>query len=197
MNTQEIAQALWTRRQQNPIVMQGELQAQLGGEGFAEAVANRWVVPDYDTGGLTVTLNAAQAQSLQQAATPTNESVDPAHAVAQHHASRPLYELNYPGTGHDGGSSGARSPRPAAPVSPTTPSSPQRSTPPQIGDDVLVAEEGQSYTGKVQQLKPDGRYTLSFGSTKPAKLRDYGPDELRMVGAAAPQTGQGAPVPHA
>ena len=188
MNTQEIAQALWTRRQQNPIVMQGELQAQLGGEGFAEAVANRWVVPDYDTGGLTVTLNAAQAQSLQQAA--QQESVDPAHNTALSHASRPLQELNYPGTGHDGG---ARMPRPAAPTSPT----PKQAAPPQIGDDVMVAEEGQSYTGKVQTVKPDGRYTLSFGNTKPPKMRDYSPEELRMVGAAAPQTGQGAPVPHA
>jgi hypothetical protein len=194
MNTQEIANALWTRRQQNPIVMQGELQAQLGGEGFAEAVANRWVVPDYDTGGLTVTLNAAQAQSLEAAAKATHESVSESHDLALRHSGRTLMEINAPGLGPNSG--GAAMPRPPAPATPTTPIT-QQTKRPQIGDDVMVAEQGKSFTGKVQTMKPDGRYVLSFGNTKPPMDRDYGPDELRMVAAAAPGTGQGAPVPHA
>jgi hypothetical protein len=191
MTTQEIAQALWTRRQQNPIVMQGELQAQLGGEGFAEAVANRWVVPDFDTGGLTVTLNAAQAQDLQQAAVKT-EAVDTAHDAAQAHANRQLMELNIPGIG--AGSGGSTMPNPPRPSTPTAPKMSQTKSP-QIGDDVMVAEQGKSFTGKVQSVRPDGRYILSFGNTKPAKARDYTANELRPVANANVSVGAGAPVP--
>jgi biotin-(acetyl-CoA carboxylase) ligase len=51
------------------IVQSGELQAEIGAEGFAEALRRRWVVPDYaETGALQVTNLAAQIQEIEAVA---------------------------------------------------------------------------------------------------------------------------------
>lgn len=71
---------------------------------------------------------------------------------------------------------------------------------PGIGDEVVVAEGGKTYTAAVQAKNPDGTYKLSFGPTGRPGRDAFKPTELRVTKrgtptpAAAPQSPL-APVP--
>jgi hypothetical protein len=53
----------------------------------------------------------------------------------------------------------------------------------QVGDTVLVAEDGQVYNAVVQGQRPDGSYILSFGDKKPRAggEKPYKAEELKAV----------------
>jgi hypothetical protein len=52
---------------------------------------------------------------------------------------------------------------------------------PGIGDSVVVAENGKTFTGTVGSVN-NGRYTLTFGGPeKPVGQREYDEKEVRMV----------------
>lgn len=78
---------------------------------------------------------------------------------------------------------------------------------PEIGDEVVVAENGQTFQGIVQSKAADGKMKISFGGQKPPQEREYDATEVKMVGkgaspAAAPRatvasTPVSAPAPAA
>lgn len=53
-----------------------------------------------------------------------------------------------------------------------------RQAPVAVGADVRVVENGKEYVGKVSQVKPDGKYAVSFAADKPAVARDYDKTEV-------------------
>lgn len=199
MNTQQLARTLLNRRNaMSPIVMPGEIIGAVGSEHMQEALQRRWLVPNGETGFLQVSTDMNRVQEMRDLSEkcdkckcaecacveslPTNESRE---AVMGHAGMKSaIYELLSPGTGHDSGSplsSGASSappPRPA-PTAPTS-SNPAMNSQPKIGDEVMVAEDGKTYTGRVASLE-GGRYKLSFGAQKPVNPRDYTAAEVRMT----------------
>lgn len=204
MNTQQLARTILNRRNaMSPIITSGEMLASVGADHMQEALQRRWLVPNGETGYLQVSTDMNRVQEMRdlsekcdkckcaecacQEALPTNES---RNAVMAHAGVKPaLYELLSPGTGHDSGSpltgnSGGLPP--TQPAQAPTSSTPLANAKPAIGDEVMVAEDGKTFTGRVSSLS-GGRYRLSFGAEKPKNTRDYTENEVRMtqkVGAA-------------
>lgn len=188
MNTQEIAQTILERRNRmNPVIMNGEMIGLLGAEGMQEALQRRWLVPDMDTGHLQVSNDLAVVEELRSvAATPApkqEESIvaDPTHNIALSHAHRCIDELLAPGTGHDNSAPF----RPQAPATPASTRPAAATTPAGVGDEVLVAEGGKTYTGTIGAVGNDGKYKVTFGTEKPPVNRDYGMNEFQVTKRAA------------
>jgi hypothetical protein len=190
MNTKEIAQTILDRRNRmNPVVMNGEMIAALGSDGMSEALQRRWLVPNVETGHLQVSTDMQVVEELRtiaDAPAPEAESVQEGatHNMALDHAHRErgmLTELMAPMTGHDNSAPF----RPKAPASPAAPSStaPQAGGVggPGVGDEVIVAEAGRTYTGTVGAVGTDGKFKVSFGNEKPPVNRDYGTNELKIT----------------
>jgi hypothetical protein len=195
--TQEIAQTILDRRNRmNPVIMNGEMIASLGAEGMQEALQRRWLVPDTETGHLQVSNDLASVEELRTAAgTPAPKQVesvvvDETHNIALSHAHRNIDELLAPGTGHD--NSAPFRPRipnspvasPAAPAAPAA--APGAAPAAGIGDEVLVAEGGKTYTGTIGAVGNDGKFKLTFGMEKPPVTRDYGQNEFKVTKKATP-----------
>lgn len=202
MNTIVVARKLNERRlRPNPVMTTGEIISTIGAEGMQEAINRNWLVPDLDTGFMMVNMNAGKLAEVEEACR-CPECKKPECNCESLKAERSQASLrvmplgireNWAGFGVGGGSNGGiggggvggaapMMPRPQ-PASPTTPPDKRN---PQIGDDVMLADEGQTYTGKVSTVGQDGRYRLSFGNNKPRMDREYGPEEIRLVGQAAP-----------
>jgi hypothetical protein len=49
----------------NPTVMQGEMNAVLGEDGLGEAIARRWLVPNYESGYLQVSPSGSIVEEMQ------------------------------------------------------------------------------------------------------------------------------------
>ena len=106
-------------------------------------------------------------------------------ALAHAHRHFPIQEIAPPATG-----------KPAVAMTPSVPATTPVTTaaatghlPPDanIGDEVIVASEGQTYTAKVARKSPDGTYSLSFGNKGPRDgTRPYKPSEFKVTGVAAP-----------
>lgn len=194
MKHEQIASVLMARRNSMaPVLMQGDLQQSLGSDGMAEALRLRWVQPNMDTGHLQITNNQNDVNAMRKLAT---ESVvappapDAAHGIAMSHAGRRrtgqvISEVGSPGTGNSSpGFSPNPPPPPPAKPTPPPPAPAEKSGGMGVGDNVMVAEDGKTYQGRVQSMKPDGKFVLSFGAAKPQRPRDYDKTELRMIGAA-------------
>jgi len=197
MKHEQIASVLMARRNSMaPVLMQGDLQQSLGSEGMAEAMRLRWVQPNYDTGHLQITGDQNAVDTMRKLAT---ESVvepaapDAAHGIAMSHAGRRrtgqvISEVGSPGTGNPapGFSPNPPTPPPGKPTPPPTqPAKGGGPAGPAIGDSVMVAEDGKTYQGRVQSMKQDGKFVISFGAEKPRSPRDYAKDEVRLMQAAA------------
>ena len=202
MKTQELAQALLARRNSmSPIILPGEMLAAIGNDAMHEALQRRWLVPNTDTGMLQVTTDMAQVLAMRetadncpvckqkecqcQPAAPRLES----HDYSVGHASRHpnfLHELLAPATGHDSAASTPTAPAavgtPLPPRAPTAPLPPaMQARKPGIGDSVVVAENGKTFTGTVGSVQ-NGRYKITFGGTeKPGGQRDYAENEVRLT----------------
>ena len=178
----------------NTMVTTGELVNLIGSEGIQEALQNRWIVPDMDTGFLSLNTNGGKMQELENACVcpscqglsceckPVFESISesmPSH-MRESFAGPGLTSPSKTSSASPMSGPSPSFPRPQ-PASPTTPV--ENSTP-QIGDSVVIADQGKDYTGRVASVGQDGRYKLSFGATKPGMDRDYNPNELRKVSDA-------------
>lgn len=171
----------------------GELLNLIGNDGIQEALQNRWIVPDMDTGLLTLNLGGGKLQELAQACVCACGKTDcscEAISDSKQTSTMPMreafagYGLPHPNAG-GGTPPPPMLPRPQAAASPTptTPAGPQ-AKPPQIGDQVMVADENKTFTGTVGVVGQDGRYRIKFGNDKPPMDREYNANELRLVGQA-------------
>lgn len=184
------------RRRASPVVMNGEVIEAIGADGLQSALEHRWLVPDPESGFLQVTAESTRVAEIEEvAATPaveesTTASSDALATLVMEHAGRSygnLSEVGAPGTGKPGPGYTPTAPAASAPVVP--PAAPTPTTAPRtsagIGDDVTVAEEGRSYTGKVSSRDPaTGQMRISFGpDQRPTVDRAYRDDEVQRTGA--------------
>jgi len=134
---------------------------ELLGEDYGTAINLGWLVPDYDTGLVAVTFRrdtldemrrlAAEDTTQPPAPQVTNESwrsFGPARTNEREYVIENNVVTESFGT-----------PTPAVGGQDAT----------GIGDDVVVADGGKSYTGTVSGKNPDGTFSVSFGADKPAK----------------------------
>lgn len=171
----------------------GELINLIGSDGIQEALLNRWLVPDPDTGFLTLNTGGGKLQELESACHCYCGKTDCACAME---TEKPLMHTiplreNFAGFGipHPAPSAGITvntpvMPRQQAPQAPTSPA-PQSNGAPQIGDSVMVGENGKTFNGVVGTVGQDGRYKISFGNDKPPMDREYSANELRLINKQA------------
>ncbi len=180
MTTADIARTLLAS---TSLVAAPQLREKLGQAGYTEALRRCWIAGEPETGLIQITRRNDRLEAMRAEA----KSAPLPEAVA----------VGVPGRTYFG--EAAPMPinlvaRPAE-VSPTAPpvgnpsSSNPSTTPPgaNIGDQVTVAENGQTYSARIQAKQPDGKFKLSFGGTKPT--RDvYASNEMQVVGTPAAPT---------
>lgn len=176
MTTADIARTLLASP---ALVAARVLQEKLGQAGYTEAIRRCWIAGEPDTGLIQVTRR--------------NDRLEAMRALAQ---TAPLGEtvaVGVPGRTYFGEAAPtpinlvARPPE-ASPVAPPVGNPPNASTTPaggaNIGDQVTVAENGQTYSARIQAKEADGKFKLSFGGTRPG--RDvYASNEIQVVGKPA------------
>lgn len=195
MNTQNIASYLLERRRRtSPVVFNGDVLQAIGPDGLQEALRRRWLLVDTDTGHLQVTHLQAHVQEMEAAAgtpqTPKAEACcESAEVVLIHANRRRIDEIAAPATGKPAPALTSGTPAPSTP----TAAAPRQPTPAPtsgaatgneelgVGDEVVIAQEGRTYTGRVSARTPQGRYRVSFGPDRPALNRDYEPGEVRRT----------------
>ena len=177
MKESEVAHKILNRRNSvSPIIMIGELQESLGQAGYELAMNNGWVVPNYDSGELSVTESQEKLEQLRKLAASHTESV--VAPIPTNNIYRRFGNL--------------------IPVSQVVEafSTPTQGGNVEIGDEVVVAEDGQPVKAVVKSRKPDGSFELSFGdNSKPRVQRTYKSEELKKTlsgPAAAPAAAPGS-----
>jgi hypothetical protein len=206
----EIATTILERRQRmNPTVMQGEMNAVLGEDGLGEAIARRWLVPNYESGYLQVSPSGSVVEEMQAIAampdpTPAPDTLGESRALCQQHAIRGrcdigeatfLSEIAAPATGRPSpgfvqaaapGTPTTPAPAPAAPAAAPPPASPGGAAAGgnAVGEDVSVVQDGKTYQGKVASVN-NGKYRLSFAGPARPQDREYGSNEINRVQPAA------------
>lgn len=147
------------------------LKADLG-EGYALALTKRWIVPDPETGD--VSINRQKRDEMNEAAKTIVKATE-----------APKYSPFYRSFSTS---------RPVAEAVSTQPVYPNREDA-DVGAEVVVAENGKTYTAAVKAKNPDGTYTLSFGGDKPTNTtRTYKREELNItkkIGGTAPRAAGG------
>lgn len=198
MNTHELAKKILERRNRmNPVIMSGEMIAEIGSDGMLEAQQRRWLVPNIDTGHLQVSTDLRVVEEMRALAEKEGDEkheegckcdkckkdMHESHDLTLRHAHRNIDELMAPMTGHDN----------SAPFKPVAPAAPTASTMPNggaggpgVGDEVIVAENGKDFTGTIGAVGQDGKYTMTFGANKPAQNRAYGSNEFKVTKKATP-----------
>lgn len=212
MNHNEIAKSLLAYRNSTSLMMPGPLAAEIGSEAVQEAFRLGWLQPDMESGYIQLTTEATRLHQMRELAEqpgvdkgtpPAMEAVSPGRAFAMNHAGRRLHEsyLGYSGSSTSGGAPGSGQPAnpPAATQQPPNATMNRPGSDYMVGEDVLVAEEGKSYSAKVQSKNADGTYKLSFGPNRPAQQdRLFRKEEMQRVAAGQPgqpsQPGQPAPI---
>lgn len=188
-----VARKLHERRfRTSPVVTTGEMLNLIGSDGLQEALLNRWVVPENESGMLMLNMHGGKMIELENACRCRCGSLDCAcgpETIGESMTAMPMREafagfgLERPPAAGNPTPTQAVMPRPQQPMGPTAAvSAPANS--PQIGDEAMVTEQNKTFTGKVASVSQDGRYRLSFGSDKPSMDRDYGFNELRVVDKA-------------
>jgi hypothetical protein len=168
MNLTPVARALLASPSfANPRV----LHEQLGGEAYREALRLGWLQPEPETGAVTVSTRLDHHRAMQEAATLTADERQAAATTdtAMADPTRGFY--------------GEQTVTPTLVMREAVDPTNDPEKPAEIGDQVTVAEGGQTYQARVQAKNQDGTVKLSFGATKPN--RDvFKPEEVRVVGRA-------------
>ena len=185
-----VARKLHERRYRaNPLVTTGEMINLIGGDGLKEALLNRWIVPDMETGFLSLNSNGGKMQELESACVcacgKTECACTPIAESAQVYT-MPMRE-NFAGPGLSSpsqASSTPTGPAPAAPMMPRsqTPTGPASVGPapkaPRVGDPAVVEQDGKTYQGEVSNVETDGRVRMRWTGDRPSGDRAYGPNEF-------------------
>lgn len=195
MTKNEIAKVILERRaRMTHVVLPGEINAAIGADGVSEALRDRWLVPDTDSGYLMVTSEPAKVQEMiDLAGTKPEDALKPApivvtdsHAISLAHTKRRdvIQEVAAPMTGQPSpGLSSIAEPQPpmnpAQPAAQTTGASGLN-----VGSAVTVARQGVAANGVIEKLLPDGRYSIGYGAdvkNKPPGDNVFSKDEMTLV----------------
>jgi hypothetical protein len=123
------------------------------GESYGEALSCGWLVPDYDTGLLVVTNDQTRINEMETlAATVPAKPAEQACCESWRSFGPARTNLLEVIIENDA----------------------------TVGDDVVVAENGKSFSGVVKSIKPDGTYEVSFAGDKPGKT-SFTTEELKVT----------------
>lgn len=182
----KVARKLHERRwRSSPVMTTGELLNLIGSEGIREALDRRWIVPDNDTGFLTLNIDGGKLAELESACVCACGKVEcncTALAESVQMTSMPMREtfaafgVTRPGITNSGGQN-MQAPMTPRSQTPTTPASTDTNTP-RMGDPAVVEHGGQTYTGEISGFESDGRIRLRWKGSKPPEDRAYGPNEF-------------------
>lgn len=202
MTKPEIAKAILERRNRmTHVILPGEIRGVLGADGVEEALKQRWLVPDMDTGFLCATNDLGKVDEMRKLAAMPAEQYRPepivvpeSHEAALWHTKRRLNEVAAPGTGGQSpGLTSISQPNPVAPAAaapaaaPAAPATaPATGTPAgyPIGTPVTVSRQGVTANGVIEKLMPDGRYTIGYPTTvtqKPPGDAVFSKEELSAI----------------
>lgn len=184
MNT-TIARKLNERRYRpNPVLTTGELLSMIGSDGVQEALNRRWLVPDNETGFLTLNMHGGKLVELENACRCVCGKTDCACDIPDERPSTvmPMREafagfgVSRPGTPTGGASQPTPMSRVPDPV-PTqqTPAAPRQF---RVGDPATVEQDNVAYQGEISGFEPDGRVRLRWKGQRPPSDRAYGPGEF-------------------
>lgn len=194
------------------LVPQG-IKQKLGPVAFSEALRLHWLESDFETGYLKVpqlmsiltTIRKAAAGSPILESTAAKATFSPHRGIALDHF---LGESKRQSV--DTIMAEAYVPPPAPVITKPGPNEGWRkfilhqgrvpmqeaeAQPAKVGDQVVVAQDGQSFPGVVQTIKPDGKVVVSFGQKKPSQARDYDKAEVQVIAPAQSQQPQAKPQP--
>jgi len=170
MNT---AAQLLELRKQSHIHNPTAVRNLLGESGYGLALASRWIVPDVETGFLSITGSPSliEAIELEAKKDPSEKLVAPVAESLSEGVRRTLF----------------------APAVSTAISINEDDSEPGVGDEVSVADGGKSYTAAVSARNPDGTLKLSFKTGEKPSRDTFKRPEVKVLKRAA----SGAPAPAA
>ena len=193
-----VARKLHERRyRSSPVMSTGELLNLVGSEGIHEALQNRWLVADTETGFLQLNTDGGKLQELEQACRcrkcsatacacveTVAESLSTAMPMREAFAGFGLTSpRSYSDTGAGGVTPMVTTPRSAAPTD--APKAASQSS--RTGDDVVVRDKDRDYVGKVASIGQDGRMRIRFDDNdKPEMDREYNSNEVRALANTQP-----------
>lgn len=178
------AKAILERRNRmTHVIIPGEINAVIGSDGVAEALKERWLVPDTDSGFLCATNDLAKVEEMRKLAEMPPDQYKPepicvsgSHDVSLQHTRRErrIHEVAAPATGAPApGLSSIAQPNPPPPPPNSAP--PPAAPPPapiagapqgySVGTPVTVARQGVTAQGMIEKLMPDGRYSIGYPAT--------------------------------
>ena len=198
-----VARKLHERRYRpSPTLTTGELLNLIGSDGMQEALEQRWVVPDMDSGFLMINTSGGKLLELENACRcacgktdcTCAETKQAAQTTMMPTAMREAFAglgLPRPGTPTSGTAAAAAPPAPAAPAAPATvimPRPPATPTTPaqppvkqtRVGDQAAVIKDNVTYRAKVSGVEDDGRLRLNFEGPRPDEDRAYSPNEVAV-----------------
>jgi len=199
----EIAKAIIERRNRmTHIIMPGDINAAIGPDGVAEALKERWLVVDQESGCLSATNDLHKVEEMRKLAEMPPDSYRPesvqasgGHDLALQHTKRKIAinEVAPPATGQP--SPGLTSiaqpnnvpPQPHQPPPPSpavAPSAGGAQGPFTVGTPVTAARQGISANGVIEKLLPDGRYSVGYPATvtqKPPGDNIFSKEEISPV----------------
>lgn len=168
MTLAEIANVLLVKRQTSGTALTtGQTIGMLGHEGMREAMDRKWLSPVLETAGwLEISNHPCHIEEMRKEA---------------------IQEIMTPGIGASRNtgtstptSAGATTAPPAVSPSPTDPRKREKEVK-EIGDDVVVSNNGRNFSGKVS-AEDSGKLKVSFGNNRPSNAaRAYDPKEVKLV----------------
>ncbi len=169
-----------------PIVAPPVLQEKLGQRAYSEALRLGWIAPDTELSCLRVSSRGDHRAAMLEAAKPTEaerlaEANAPAPAAvdaARRFYGAPPVAMHF--TIVEDAPAPAVVPGVAPAGAPPVGAAP-KSDDPAVGDQVTVAEGGQTYTARVQALNTDGSVKLTFSGAKPPRS-DFKANEIKVTG---------------
>lgn len=188
-----VARKLHERRfRPNPVMTTGELLNLIGSEGMQEALDRRWLVPDQDTGFLTLNLHGGKLIELESACRCACGKTDCSceqMGESKPSSTMPMREafsgfgVGRPGSPTSSVGGGVTQPAPMMRVPDPTPTEQVPPSPKQyrIGDPAMVEQDNVTYQGEISGFEPDGRVRLRWRGQRPPNERAYGPGEFLVT----------------
>lgn len=146
------------------------IHEKLGRENYSEALRLGWLVPEHETGAVSISPRLDHRRAMQEAAAPSEDekrqTLTEGQAVQPESANRNFY--------------GEATVVTNLVVTEALEPANDPEKPAEIGDQVTVADNGQTYQARVQAKNNDGTLKLSFGNIKPSR-DTFKANELRVV----------------
>lgn len=175
----------------SPFLTTGELLNLIGNEGLQEALLNRWIVPELESGNLMLNVSGGKLAELEEACRCHCGKLDCSCEDASGAAPTSVMPMRETFAAY-GVSRPANTPTGGSPMLPAQnrTATPTSTPPPEqrkykVGDPVVVDQDKTTYQGEISGFENDGRVRLRWRGQRPPEDRAYGPGEFLVTDAPA------------